>query len=324
MVDEQRGAILSRCSGIEYIHMDETKTPIEKVMELFQPKKRKHIVATLIIGCTLFNIIWISALISTKSGIGAVYFLNVGQGDSELVVFPSGVKLLIDGGPPNGKVEQELSRAIGSFDRYIDLVMLSHPQTDHFGGLVRLFNDYRIGAFLTNGDVSEDSAYVSLVNNVQKKNIKNISVSAGDVIRQGDASFRVLWPLAIDTRNTKKEDPNDRAIIGKLSMDGGTVLFTGDIGKNVENALTYLGGKIDVLKVAHHGSKNSSGESFISLIEPKIAVIEVGKNSYGHPSPDVIRRLTNGGVSIFRTDTDGTVKIIFENGSARVFSLPGV
>jgi len=304
--------------------MDEAKTPIERIIELLRPKKRKHIITTLLIGCVLFNIIWITNFFSMKNGVGAVYFLNVGQGDSELVVFPSGVKLLIDGGPPNGKVEQEISRIIGSFDRYIDLVLLSHPQTDHFGGLVRLFQDYRVGAFLTNGDVSRDDAYTSLMDNLKKQDSKEIVVSTGDIIRQSDVFFRVLSPTAIDKKNIKKEDPNDRAIIGKLSMDGGDVLFTGDIGKNVENIVSSLFGKIDVLKVAHHGSKNSSGESFISIVQPKIAVIEVGKNSYGHPSSEVIQRLLREGASIFRTDIDGTIKIIFENGSARVSALPNM
>lgn len=304
--------------------MDEAKTPIEKVMELLRSNGLGHIMTILLIGCALFNVIWIAGFISTKSGVGAVYFLNVGQGDSELVVFPSGVKLLIDGGPPNGKVEQELSRVIGSFDRYVDLVMLSHPQTDHFGGFVRLFKDYRVGAFLTNGDISEDSAYVSLINNLEKQDSKDIIVSAGDVIRQGDVSFRILSPTIINNKNIKKEDPNDRAIIGKLSMGEGSVLFMSDIGKNIENALTSLWGQTDVLKVGHHGSKNSSSESFISLIQPKVAVIEVGKNSYGHPSPDVIQRILNEGASIFRTDIDGTIKIVFENGSARVSALPNM
>jgi len=302
--------------------MDEKKTPIEKAMQLLQPEKRRHIFLTLIVGCALFNIIWIVGFVSIKSGVGSVYFLNVGQGDSEFVMFPSGVKLLIDGGPPNGKVEQELSRIIGSFDRYIDLVILSHPQTDHFGGLVRLFNNYRVGAFLTNGDMSEDSAYASLINNLEKQDSKKITISAGDIIRQGNVSFRILSPTVIDNKNIKKEDPNNRAIIGKLSINGGSVLFTGDVGKNVENTLMSFLGQIDVLKVAHHGSKNSSSESFISILQPRIAVIEVGKNSYGHPSPDVIQRLINGGASIFRTDIDGTIKIIFENESAHVFSLP--
>ncbi|MEW6617523.1 MAG: MBL fold metallo-hydrolase [Patescibacteria group bacterium] len=304
--------------------MDEAKTPIEKIIELLRLNKLGHTMIIFLIGCVLFNIIWITNFFSTKSGVGGVYFLNVGQGDSELVVFPSGVKLLIDGGPPNGKVEQEISRIIGSFDRYIDLVMLSHPQTDHFGGLVRLFDDYRVGAFLTNGDISEDSAYVSLVNSLEKQDSKDIIVSAGDVIRQGDVSFRILSPNIIDNKGTKKEDPNDRAIIGKLSMSGGNVLFTGDIGKNIENTLMSFLGQIDVLKVAHHGSKNSSSESFISLIQPKIAVIEVGKNSYGHPSSEVIQRLINGGASMFRTDVDGTIKVVFENGLARVSALPNM
>lgn len=304
--------------------MDEKKTSIEKVIEFLRLKKRKHIIITLLIGCALFNIIWIISFVSAKSGVGAVYFLNVGQGDSELIVFPSGVKLLIDGGPPNGRVEQELSRVIGSFDKYINLVLLSHPQTDHFGGLIRLFRNYRVGAFLTNGETSKDDAYASLTNNVSEQNSKEIAVYAGDIVRQGNVVFRVLSPTIVDDRSAKRKDPNDRAIVGTLSMNGGNVLFTSDIGKNIENTFMSFLGQIDVLKVAHHGSKNSSGESFVSITQPKIAVIEVGKNSYGHPSPEVVQRLSSEGALVYRTDTNGTIKIIFENGSARVFSLPGI
>ncbi len=304
--------------------MDERKTPIERIVGLLQLKKRKHIVLTLLIGCVLFDAVWIFNFISAMEKVGVIYFLNVGQGDSELVIFPSGVKLLIDGGPPNGKVEQELSRIVGSFDRYIDLVVLSHPQIDHFGGLIRLFQDYRVGAFLTNGEISGDDAYTSLIGNLEKQDSKKVAVYAGDMIQQGNISFRILSPQITDHKSQKKENPNDRAIIGKLSMNQVNILFTGDIGENIENAFASSFEKTDVLKVAHHGSKNSSSEEFVSIVQPKIAVIEVGKNSYGHPSSDVIQRLLNKGASIFRTDIDGTIKIIFENGSARIFSLPDV
>lgn len=296
--------------------------PIARIMEFLCSKKRRHIVVALLVGCVLFNVIWISSVFFAESGLGAVYFLNVGQGDSELIVFPSGAKFLIDGGPPNGRVEQELSRIIGPFDRYIDMVLLSHPQMDHFGGLVRLFENYRVGAFLTNGEVSEDSGYDALQKSVYGQAVKQISVFGGDSIRQGDDFFRVISPqISKIQSNAKKEDPNDRAILGELSMNGGSVLFTGDIGKNIEDIAMAFLGPIDVLKVAHHGSKYSSGEDFISATRPKIAVIEVGKNSYGHPSPEVLGRLSRAGTSLYRTDRDGTMKIIFEDGLARVFSL---
>ena len=302
--------------------MDERKTPIAGIMEFLCSKKRKHIVSALLVGCLIFNVIWIADIFSAEGGKGAVYFLNVGQGDSEFIVFPSGAKLLIDGGPPNGKAEQEISRIIGPFDRYIDMVLLSHPQSDHFGGLVRLFEDYRVGAFLTNGEISNDSGYGALQKNAQGQRVEQISVFGGDVIRQGDNIFRVLSPPISRTQSdTKKENPNDRAILGELSMSGGNILFTGDVGKNIESAVMAGLGSVDVLKVAHHGSKYSSGEDFISAIRPKIAIVEVGKNSYGHPSPDVLNRFLQAGTSLYRTDRDGTIKITFEDGLARIFSL---
>jgi competence protein ComEC len=302
--------------------MEEQKSPIEKVIEFINHEKRRNIFITFLIGCFFFNVVWVVMYFESNKNNAAVYFLDVGQGDSELIIFPSGAKMLIDGGPPNGKVETEISRIIGPFDRYIDLIILTHPQTDHFGGLVGLSKNYKFGAFFTNGERSDIDGYVSLKENLEERGVRHTQIYAGDIIKQGETIFRVFSPqIPKEGESIDHKDENDRAILGKLSMGDGNILFTADIGKSIEDAFAPLLGYIDVLKVAHHGSKYSSGERFISFTKPKIAIIEVGKNSYGHPAPEITKRLFENGATVYRTDTHGTIKVEFKDGFMRAYTL---
>ncbi len=113
---------------------------------------------------------------------------------------------------------------------------------------------------------------------------------------------------------------NDAAFTLKLAGKGMTALFTGDIGARVESALAPVVGAVDVLKVAHHGSKFSSTASFLDAVRPRLAVIEVGKNRYGHPTPDVLTRLAAVGARILRTDRDGTIEVVADGRRLRIFA----
>ncbi len=245
-----------------------------------------------------------------------VYFLDVGQGDSELVILPNGPKILIDGGP-NNKVIDELASVLRPTDRYIDLVLLSHPQTDHFTGLIDVLKRYQIGAFIFNGRSTTADSWSALSKVIQEDKIPVVILAGGDKIHYLDSQFNFLLP---DKNFIESSDLNETAFVSLLQSQNSKILFTGDIDTKTED---YLMRKydldVDVLKVAHHGSKFSSGEKFLSNISPKIAVIEVGKNSYGHPTSEVLKKLASVGAQIFRTDKDGMVKLVINNQEINIF-----
>jgi len=246
-----------------------------------------------------------------------IYFLDVGQGDSQLVILPGGVKVLIDGGPPNGKLLENLGKILPPTDRYIDLVVLSHPQLDHFGGFIEVLKRYRVGAFLSNGRAGTISAFSELKKTIQENKIKTVVLGLGDKIRNGESSFDVLWPTP-EFANVK--ELNDTAVVLELKSKNSTALFTGDIGFKIEEELIKNNpSHIDILKVAHHGSKYSSGANFLAAIAPKIVAIGVGKNSYGHPTKEALQRLAQDGAKIYRTDQDGTVELVIDEKKIKVF-----
>ena len=234
-----------------------------------------------------------------------LYFLKAGEGDSELAVLPGGIKVLIDGGPGTETLSS-LSEIMPPTSRYIDMIILSHPQLDHFGGLIPILERYKVGVFVWNGETANDESWKDLTKLIENHRVAAVSVAKGDVIRYKENSFKVLAP----SEGSLSADPNDDSIIARLSSGGISALFTGDATASLEQYVASNGGiKSDILKVSHHGSKNSSIASFLSAVLPRLAVVEVGENTYGHPTPAALQRLANVGASVYRTDKDGTVHV---------------
>ena len=245
-----------------------------------------------------------------------VYFLDVGQGDSELINLPNDVQVLMDGGPDN-KILEELSSILPPTDRYIDLVVLSHPQYDHFAGLIEVLKRYEIGAFLYNGREGTAKAFEDLKRTIEKNKIPTIILTQGDKIKYQENQFDVFSP----SKNfISSKELNDTTLVIKLTGENSKILFTGDIGFKVENYLTEnFNIDSDVLKVGHHGSKYSSGKKFLEAVNPKIAIIEVGKNTYGHPTSQTLNGLASIGSQIFRTDQSGTIKLVINGEKINIF-----
>ena len=249
------------------------------------------------------------------------YFLNVGQGDSELVVLPGNVKILMDGGP-NSKILTELSKSLPSTDHYIDLIILSHAEADHFTGLIDVAKRYRIGAFIFNGLNGRGNTWPELLKILKNNNVPIIVLSAGDKIKYLNNRMNFIWPEKNNLPKTTKT-LNETALVSILESRMVKILFTGDIGFKTEN---HLLGKydlsVDILKVGHHGSKFSTSEEFLKAVDPKISIIEVGKNSYGHPTKEVLNRLASVESKIFRTDKDGLIKIEANGENIKIFKIP--
>lgn len=250
-----------------------------------------------------------------------LYFLDVGQGDGELIDFGD-VQILVDGGP-NPKILSSLGKALAPTDRYIDLVIVTHPELDHFGGLTDVLKDYQVGAVISNGRRGTIGAYLDFQKVIAEEKIQEITVLAGDEIKFEDVVIKILWPTATAARGKKtnesgivflleKNDPSGRAIL--------KALYTADTGFETERILANkydLGAHI--LKVGHHGSKYSTDRKFLDEVSPLVSVLEVGKNNYGHPTAEVLGRLASVGSQIFRTDQNGTVKVVFDGFSLKLF-----
>ncbi len=244
-----------------------------------------------------------------------VYFLDVGQGDSQLIVFPDGVKVLIDGGPTK-EVLFELGEILFPTDRYIDLVMITHAQLDHYGGIKDVIQRYKVGAFIFNSEEGEGEAWDEFKRILKEEKVPIIVLGEGDKVSYKDKQINVLSP---SEGLLAHRDLNEGSLVTELVGEGVKILFTGDIGFEAEEVLLEkYDMDIDVLKVAHHGSKYSTSMSFLEEATPLISVVEVGDNRFGHPTEATLQRLAGIGSTIYRTDKNGRVKLTIESGRVGV------
>jgi competence protein ComEC len=266
---------------------------------------------------TVFDIyLWFLIFSSAPVKLSTYYFLDIGQGDSTFLIFPGNVKLLVDGGP-DGKIMDRLAEILPPHDRYIDLMLMTHPQQDHIGGFPEVLKGYKIGAFLGNGRAAPIGSYGELMRKIKSADVPYIGLTSGDRIRYGEAIIEVLSP---DKKNLMSPELNDTSLVLMVRDAGIKTLLTGDIGSRTESELARRHDlDADILKVGHHGSRFSSSATFLAEVTPQVSVIEVGKNRYGHPTPSVLARLAAAGSLIYRTDRDGTVAISVGNGKLSIF-----
>ncbi len=285
-------------------------------------KKEFNLLKSLILLLILLDVvIWYFILFPKSLSDFELYFLKVGQGDASMALLTDEnhtgfIKVLIDGGPANGNLALNLEKILGS-DRYIDLVFISHPQTDHFGGLIEIFKNYRIGGVFYNGEISSDSSWKALESLINIKKIPKIAILRDEMVNYGFNTIKAL--------NSANFGPNtnNSALVLLLNSNGIKTLFTGDIDAATEVLISKsedIGA--DILKVSHHGSKYSSDLDFLKKVNPKVSVIEVGKNSYGHPAKEVLDKLNLISSKIFNTYDQGLIKIIREGNDLKVFSYP--
>ncbi|KKR10120.1 MAG: putative membrane spanning protein [Parcubacteria group bacterium GW2011_GWA2_39_18] len=241
-----------------------------------------------------------------------VYFFNVGQGDSELI-FQGGHTILIDGGP-NASVISELSKALPVLNRKIDVIILTHPHADHVSGLVDVLQRYEVGAVVGSGVVYSTPEYNAFLEEIKNQKIPFILARAGEKIKIGDlGQLTILHPLDLNFLGKGPTNTHDSMVVARFDFGEESFLFMGDADGDLENELVSKGVDVraDVLKVGHHGSKNSSSLVFLKKVSPQISVIEVGKNNiYRHPADIALRNLAVVGSKIFRTDLNGTIKFL--------------
>jgi beta-lactamase superfamily II metal-dependent hydrolase len=239
-----------------------------------------------------------------------VVFCDVGQGDATYIRLRKGFDVLVDVGP-NKKVLSCLGKYMPFFDRTIEIVFVSHPQKDHFGGLEYVIDRYKIKMLFSNSIKTESSSYRSLINKISKKNIILRYFISGDHITFNGIKFTSFWPA--ENYKTIYSDPNEVSIVMLFATSNKNILFTGDVDKKTLDVLSNKVQKINILKVPHHGSKNSLSRKFYYKTRPDISIINVGaNNSYGLPSQDVLNMLKEIKSEIRRTDKEGSIKINFK------------
>jgi len=245
-------------------------------------------------------------------------FYDVGQGDAIFIETPNKKQILVDGGP-DLTILEKLGKEMPFWDRYIDLVILTHPEYDHIGGLIEVIKRYEIGGILTNGVIRDTAEYREWTRIIEKEEIPVIIAQAGGVINlSDDIKLIILHPFE-SLSGQKIERANNTSIVAQLVYKDFEVLLTGDIEKEVERELVGTGINLqsDVLKVPHHGSKTSSTKSFIGAVNPILAVIQAGKdNSYGHPHQSVLSALSS--IATFCTAQDGDIEILTNGVNFRI------
>lgn len=254
--------------------------------------------------------IWVAVSAATPSGVLTVAILDVGQGDSIFIESPTGQQLVIDGGPGSALL-QALPAVMPLSDRSLDAIVETHPDADHIGGFVDLLARYTVDIFIKPGIAKDTATARALEQEVADKKIPTYLARRGMWLELGGgAELHILSPDRDVSRITKT---NDGGVVARLIYGKTTLLFMADVSSAVESRLVVQEGaglKSDILKVAHHGSKYSSDNTFLSAVSPAAAVISVGKNSYGHPTGQALSRIAEHSGEILRTDQVGTIVFV--------------
>ena len=250
--------------------------------------------------------VWYAVLAETRSGL-KVAFLDVGQGDAIFVEAPNGNQVLIDGGP-NKSVLRALSKQMPFYDRTVDGIILTHPHLDHYGGLVDVLDNYKINFETDSGnDNPESKGFDIYARKLEEEKAKRIFAKKGMRVNLDKGLYLdILLPVI----NRKGMSAHDEMVVARLVYGNNSFLLTGDMEDNLESFLLSFGGSIksDVFKIGHHGSKTSTSEKFLGMVNPGLTIISAGKNNkYGHPHQEVTDRLARFEIPTLRTDEKGTV-----------------
>jgi competence protein ComEC len=242
-----------------------------------------------------------------------VYFLDVGQGDSELILFGN-TTILIDAGDTD-----QGDRVVADLQRLgvtrIDLLVATHAHADHIGGMREVLDAFPVGRVLDAGVPSSSSLYEQFLTEIDDRNIPYTVAEQGQAIDL-DPSLKIV--VLSPKKERLNDDANQNSVVLRVSYGTTDFLFTGDMGGETEDALAKSGYALDaeILKVGHHGSSSSTSKAFLARVRPETAIIEVGRdNPYGHPHEAALERLKAAGATVYQTDTSGTV-LVQSNGES--------
>jgi competence protein ComEC len=253
---------------------------------------------------------------------------DVGQGDGILITYQA-TQILIDGGP-DSKILDCLGKYMPFWDKTIEAVILTHPQLDHYGGLIDVVRRYSVENFVANALDSDAKAYLELKREVAERAIKVTNPNENTEIRYGLLYLDIVHPsqkFLTDNSSfngtgtkgnilgsyTSTVDPNEFSVVAILSFGDFDAVFTGDLIPDAAREVLVEGGLRDVeyIKVPHHGSKNGLTLELLEAVSPEIAAISSGRNNrYGHPHQEILKMLEDEGIRTLRTDESGDIEII--------------
>lgn len=279
-------------------------------------------------------IILFNFLSSLPDGKLHIIYCDVGQGDAAYILFPDGKDMLVDGGPNDG-VLQCLGRHMPFWDRTIDIVLLTHPEKDHMQGILSVLERYHVG-YLVRSDIANTSeGYVSLIALQKARGVEEKLVTAGERVAIGPIGLTVLWPsseqIALMRPPTASighavlgaatSGLNDGSVVFLLRYGTFDALFSGDADTHVE--AQYRGKRladsaVEVLKVPHHASRTGMSKAYLDWLNPQLAIISVGRNTYGHPSPEMLKMLADSHIRLLRTDKEGDIEVVSDGGNWQV------
>lgn len=232
-----------------------------------------------------------------------VHFIDVGQGDCELIMLPDGSNILIDAGTYEA-VNDIMGHLEDNSVAHINLAVFTHPHTDHIGSAATVLRKTKVDRVLMSDTEATSVSYEKMLDEIIEKNIPVTEPKPGQSFSFGDAVLTVLGP------NDDYKDVNETSTVIKLTYGDVSFLFTGDAGITSEKDILKNGYdlKCDVLKLGHHGSSKSTGSKFLDAVDPALAIASCGKdNSYGHPHREIVDMLGNGNIKLLRTDVSGDI-----------------
>jgi len=245
-------------------------------------------------------------------------FCDVGQGDA-ILLYRGFTQVLIDMGPDQ-KSRECLDKYLPFFDKNLELLVVTHADQDHIGGAQDIFNGFLIEKVLLSEDGKNTDAFTAFNNLISREKEDGMQQLSADGVKnfcftdffcaQNLISEPELWD--------EEASSNNQSVVLLLDVGGIKVLLTGDMESQREQAISasFLIGKVNILKVSHHGSKSSSSEEFLRSISPEISVISVGQNNqFGHPHAVTLENLQEVGSQIYRTDQMGDAHLLIDEGS---------
>jgi competence protein ComEC len=237
-----------------------------------------------------------------------IHFIDVGQGDSILIEEAGGKNILVDGGDSADRIAAEIINYLMDQNiKKLDYIISTHPHADHIGGLADIIDSFEVGKILDSGKIHSSMTYENYLIKIDQENIDFATPRQGDKLKIGKSEIIFLHP----DQKIENYDLNNSSLVFVLKYGQQNFLFTGDIEKEVEAELLKENPnlKANVIKVPHHGSKTSSLAAWTKSLKPKLAVIQVGDNHYGHPAAEVIKLYQNQGAQVYRNDLSGNIVI---------------
>ncbi|MCB0193022.1 MAG: DNA internalization-related competence protein ComEC/Rec2 [Anaerolineae bacterium] len=251
------------------------------------------------------------AVLSLPDGYLHVAFLDVGQGDAILITLPEGDQILIDGGPSPTDLNWRLGQEMPFWDRTLELVINTHPDADHLGGLVSLLDRYTVERALVADVEGTSQLYRTWEAELREAQLVPVVAQTNMPLHLGGDVIATILSPGPATEHI--DEPNNHSIVLHLQLGQVSFLFPGDIEAPIEQKLVQIDAPLQatVLKSPHHGSKTSSTEMFLNTVNPQLVIIPVGKdNRFGHPSPEVLERYVAHGLTVLRTDERSTIELI--------------